>query len=198
MKKILDDVPYFIQTDNNLFASTSCYATCMAMAMSYCLQLKKLDKTDIGCPFYVQLEDYISSIIQSDEIKMWINRNWKRYGSWFLKYKPQTLAAVQEHVFNILMYPHGYKTTFNGWISYEEYCKHIDKKYPVAIHGMFSSVSNIHGHIVLGIGYDTIHPSKIIVNDPWGNALFDKYKSHTHGENAEYYPQLLMRDAESQ
>jgi hypothetical protein len=60
---------------------------------------------------------------------------------------------------------------------------------------MFNSVSRVYGHIVLGIGYNKEQePEKLIVNDPWGNALFDKYKSHTNGEGAEYYQQLLMRD----
>jgi hypothetical protein len=195
MKKILKDVPYFIQTDNMLFASTTCYATCMAMAMTHCLQREGLDKISVGCPYHVQLEDYISTIIQSDETKMWIKRNWKRYGPWFLNYKPRTLAAVQEYVFNNLMYPHGYMTEFSTEISYDSYCEHIDSGFPVAIHGMFNSVSSVYGHIVLGIGYNREQElEKLIVNDPWGNALFDKYRSHTNGESAEYYQQLLMRD----
>ena len=199
MKDILYDVPYFTQTDNSIFASTSCYATCMAMAMSFCLGREGLDKISVGCPYHVQLEDYISKIILSDEIKMWIQRNWKRYGAWFLKFKPRTLAAVQEHVFNSLMNPHGYMTQFNAEISYDDYCDHIDRGFPVAIHGMFNSVSRVYGHIVLGIGYNKEQePEKIIVNDPWGNALFDKYKSHSNGENAEYYLQLLMRDKKNE
>ena len=195
--KVIENIPYFTQTDNVLFASTTCYATSMAMAMDFCLKSNGSEKIDVGCPFHVQLEDYISTIIKSDETKMWIERNWKKYGAWFLKYKPRTLAGVQEYVFNSLMYPHGFRTKFSAQITYDEYCEHIDKGYPVAIHGMFKSVSRVYGHIVLGIGYNRDQGTDtLIVNDPWGNALYDKYKSHEMGEGAEYYQHLLMRDWE--
>ena len=197
MQVIIDNIPYFTQTDNTLFASTSCYATSMAMAMSFCLSIKNLNKTTVGCPLHAQLEDYISSTIQSDETKLWIQRNWSRYGNWFLKYKPRTLAGVQEHIFNMLMKPYGFKTEFNANISFEDYCNHINEGYPIAIHGMFSSVSRVYGHIVLGIGYYKYEKDdNIIVHDPWGNALYDKYKSHEKGEAAEYPHNLLMRNWE--
>lgn len=195
MKKVLQDVPYYPQIDNSIFASTSCYPTCMAMAMSFCLKLEGKSKIDVGCPKYSQLEDYITTLTESKEIKYWIKRNWKKYGSWFLKYKPRTLAAVEEHIFNMLMKEHKYKTVFNSNITYQDYCNHIDTGFPVVIHGKFSSISPVDGHIVLGVGYDKSQGAGVlIVHDPWGNALYDKYKTHTKGKFAEYYQYLLMRN----
>ena len=194
MKTIVYDVPYFSQADNAILASTTCYATSMAMAMTYCLQLKGLTKEAVGCPPYAQLEDHITTIIQSNETKLWIQRNWTRYGAWFLKYKPRTLAGVQEYIFNMLMIPHGYKSKFSAQLTYDEYCERIHEGFPVVIHGMFKSVSRVAGHIVLGIGYYKNEKSgKLIVHDPWGNALFDKYRSHSKGAEAEYDQSLLMR-----
>ena len=187
----ISDIPYYTQTDNEIFASTTCYATSMAMAMSYCLKLNNLTKVDVGCPLHSQLEDYISTVILSPETKQWIQRNWHKYGAWFLKFKPRTLAGVQEHIFNTLMKPHGFKTVFNANISFEQYCEHIDNGWPIAIHGMFKSVSRVAGHIVLGIGYSQ---DCLIVNDPWGNAVLDKYKSHDMGKEAVYPQNLLMRN----
>lgn len=195
MQTIISNVPYFTQTDNSIFASTTCYATSMAMAMTHCLNTIGLTKTDVGCPPYSQLEDYISSTIQSPETKLWIQRNWHKFGSWFLKYKPRTLAGVQEHIFNMLMKPHGFKTKFSANISFEEYCTRINDGWPVVIHGMFKSVSRVAGHIVVGVGYYKYEKeNSLIVHDPWGNALHDKYKSHDMGEGAVYPHNLLMRN----
>ena len=197
MKTIIANVPYFSQTDNAILASTTCYATSMAMVMTYCLGLGGKTKKDVGCPQYAQLEDHLSTIIQSNETKLWIQRNWSKYGPWFLKYKPRTLAGVQEYIFNMLMTPHGYKAKFSSQITYENYCNYINEGYPVVIHGMFKSVSRVAGHIVVGIGYYKNEESnRLIVHDPWGNALFDQYQSHTRGEEAEYDQFLLMRDWE--
>ncbi len=189
---ILKEVDYFLQTDNDLFATTSCYSTSMAMAMDYCLDLAGKRKEDIGCPVYSQLEDYLTKIAQSYETRQWIKRNVSKYGSWMLKYKPRTIAYVQEYIFNSMMKQYGYKSKFSTTITYQEYCKHIrDEKLPVVIHGNFKSVSRVKGHIVCGVGYGD---NTLIVHDPYGDALYDKYRSHEKGEFAEYYQYLLTRD----
>lgn len=194
MRKIIEGFPYLTQTDNKLFSSTSCYPTSMAMAMSYCLQSLKLSKLAIGCQKDMQLEDYITEVTESKETKQWIRGNVSIFGSWMLNYKPRTIGVVEEMIFNKLMKPFKFKTNFYTELSYEAVVNHINyNNLPIVLHGDFSSISYVAGHIVCAIGYDTDKGS-LIVQDPYGNAVIDKYKSNLYGEKAEYPKNLLIKD----
>ncbi len=194
MKKILENFPYLTQIDNKLFSSTSCYPTSMAMAIWWCLKQIGKDETAIGCPPGIQVEDYITAITESKETKLWIKNNVSKYGSWLLNYKPRTLAYVEEMIFNKLMNPFGFKTEFSSTIMYEFLVNHINtNNMPIVIHGDFSSISTVSGHIVCAIGYN-IDAKTVFVQDPFGNALVDKYRSHDFGKQAEYYKSLLIKD----
>jgi len=194
VRKIIEGFPYLTQTDNKLFSSTSCYPTSMAMAMSYCLQSLKLSKLAIGCQKDMQLEDYITEVTESKETKQWIRGNVSIFGSWMLNYKPRTIGVVEEMIFNKLMKPFKFKTNFYTELSYEAVVNHINyNNLPIVLHGDFSSISYVAGHIVCAIGYDTDKGS-LIVQDPYGNAVIDKYKSNLYGEKAEYPKNLLIKD----
>ncbi len=194
IKFALEDVPYFSQTDNKIFPVTTCYPTSLGMAITYCLDLIGLDKTDIGCPCGKQIEDFITEIAMSSETKKWIKNNVGRLGNWMLKYKPRTIAYVEEMIFNKLLNKHGFKATFRTDLTYGKYCSHIDfNKLPIVLHGDFRKISKVKGHITLGIGYDE-SDNIIIVNDPYGNAIHDKYRSHKKGEKAKYPLSVFVKD----
>jgi len=190
----LESFPYLIQTDNKLFSSTTCYPTSMAMAMKWCMKIASYSEYEIGCPLSMQLEDYITQITESKETKAWIKRNVSKYGAWMLNYKPRTLAYVEEYIFNKLMNPLGFKSRFSANITYGAYCKHIkENNMPIVLHGDFSTVSPVAGHIVCGVGFRD-DDNSVIVMDPYGNSLLDKYKSHTKGKYAVYPVNLVMKD----
>jgi hypothetical protein len=190
----LESFPYFTQTDNKLFSSTTCYPTSMAMTIKWCLKIASYSEYEIGCPLSMQLEDYITQITESKETNAWIKRNVSKYGNWMLNYKPRTLAYVEEYVFNKLMNPLGFKARFSANITYKAYCKHLSqKKMPIVLHGDFSTISPVAGHIVCGVGFRN-DDNSVICHDPFGNALLDKYKSHEDGEYAIYPVSLVMKD----
>ena len=165
------DVPYFSQLDNVYAPFISCYPTSMAMAIEYCLQIKGKDKKDVGCPYDLQLEDYIYKITMSDEIKTWLKNNVSKLGSWIWKYKPMTIAYVEEYIFNKLMLKHGFRCQFTTDVTFEEYCNLIDEhKLPQILHGNFSKNTRVQGHIVAGVGYNRFL-KQVVVNDPFGNAM---------------------------
>ncbi|MCP4650346.1 MAG: hypothetical protein GY853_09755 [PVC group bacterium] len=198
MKNKLESFPYLTQTDNKWFSSTSCYPTSMAMAMYWCLKLAGNSEYEIGCPLNMQLEDYISKTSQSKETKNWIKQNISKYGNWMLDYKPRVIAHVESMIFNKLMNHLYFKATFSTQISLNDYITHLDKsKMPIVLHGNFKTVSKVAGHIVCGVGYNESN-NNIIVMDPFGNALHDKYKSHEKGEYAEYPASLVMKDQKNQ
>jgi len=189
----IKNFPYLDQRDNEKTPLTSCYNTSMGMAITHCLNLEGLDKKIIGCPYDVQIEDFINEMTMSDDIKKWIKDNISRYGNWMLKYKPRTIAVVEEYIFNLLMAPIGYKSEFKTDLTYEQYCNHIkNEKMPIVLHGYFKSVSKVGGHIVCGIGYDD-EKQTIICNDPFGNAIIDKYQSGYLGRKAEYPLKFFLK-----
>lgn len=188
---ILEDVLYFSQADNRLFPGTTCYPTSMAIAIQYCLDVSNRDKTEIGCPREQQLEDFITEITQSSDIKKWIQRNTSKYGTWLLDYKPRVLAIVEEHIFNELMNKLGFKCIFRENITFEQYKAVIKtNQLPVVIHGKFGGIRGVFGHINCGLGWEA---DKIVVHDPFGNAVTDKYKSKEDGWFARY-PQKFFVD----
>ena len=179
------EVPYFSQLDNVYAPFISCYPTSMAMAMNYCLLQEGKDKKDIGCPYDIQLEDFINKITMSSITQRWLKLNAGRLGSWIWKYRPRTIAYVEEHIFNTLMMGHGYKCKFKTEVSFDEYCNIIDEqKLPQVVHGNFSKKTRVNGHIICGIGYNKIS-KEIIANDPFGNAK-TKFINQ-NGQDVEYY-----------
>jgi len=181
----IKDVQYFSQLDNVYAPFVSCYPTSMAMAIDYCLRIEGKDKTDIGCSYDIQLEDYINRITMSDEINQWLKSNVGRLGKWVWKFKPRTIAYVEEYIFNKLMIRHGFRCQFTTRVTFDEYCNIIDEhKLPQVVHGNFSKNTNVNGHIICGTGY--IRSTKqIIANDPYGNAE-TKYLDRD-GESVDYY-----------
>jgi len=179
------EVSYFSQLDNVYAPFISCYPTAMAMAIDYCLRIENKDKRDIGCTYDIQLEDFINRITMSDEIQVWLKKNVGRLGSWIWKYKPRTIAYVEEYIFNKLMNKHGFRCQFTTEVSFREYCGILDThKLPQVLHGNFSKKTRVQGHIVCATGY--AKPGRrIIVNDPFGDAG-TKYLDRD-GEKVEYY-----------
>lgn len=178
------NVPYYSQRDNRYAPYISCYPTSMGMAMAYCLSLKKLDKTAIGCDYDMQIEDYINKITMSDEIQKWLKKNQNILGKWIWKFKPRTIAYVEEHIFNKLMNKHGFECVFRTDISFEDYCNIIEREQlPQIVHGKFTPETSVRGHIICGIGFDRMN-QRIIAHDPYGDAR-EKYKIHT-GADVEY------------
>lgn len=182
------NVEYFTQLDNKLFSSTSCYPTSMAMTMNFCLQRINRTKESVGCPSTWQLEDFITNMSESNNVKQWLaSEGVKKYGKWVLDYKPRVVAYTESHIFNLLMKDKfKYTATFKDNLTYKEICDQIEfNEMPVPIHGTFPFLQG-GGHICCAVGF--VRDKEIlIVHDPFGNADFDKYKSHTKGEYAYYF-----------
>lgn len=160
-------VPYHVQRNNENIPYTACYNTTMAMITNFILKKEKLKKIDIGCALYQQIEDKIYELIYSQETKKWIKENASKYGTWFLKYKAHTLAAVECYIFNKLMNKYGYSAKFKTNQTFDDYKRLIDKGLPQALHGYFKPETRVKGHVVCGIGY---RKDKFVIHDPFGDA----------------------------
>lgn len=181
---ILEDVLYLTQVDNKLFPGTTCYPTSLSMAIQYCLDISGNTKGDIGCKGNMQLEDYITEITQSSETKAWIKENISKYGAWMFKYKPRTIAVVEEYIFNELMNEFGFKAIFKENITFSTYQKLIQtNELPIVLHGKFGGIRGVFGHICCGVGWEA---AKIVVHDPFGNAELNKYRKNSDGWFARY------------
>lgn len=179
------EVPYFSQRDNVYAPFISCYPTSMAMSINYCLTSEGKNKKDIGCPYDMQLEDFINKITMSAETQKWLKLNVGRLGSWIWKYRPRTIAYVEEYIFNTLMVKYGFRCQFTTKVSFEEYCNILDEhELPQVVHGNFSKNTRVKGHIICGIGYDKTK-KQIIANDPFGNA--ETKFIDQDGQGVEYY-----------
>ncbi|MCP4648702.1 MAG: hypothetical protein GY853_01300 [PVC group bacterium] len=180
---VLKSVPYYAQIDNKLFARSACYPTSVAMAMQYCLNIEELTKEDIGCDRGVQLEDHLTAMTESKAVREWIKRNVSKYGAWMLKYKPRTIAYVEEHVFNILMESLGYQAKFK-LLSWGGFCNLMeDEELAMPVRGYFPALLG-GGHICCAVGFSR-KKREIIVNDPFGNAK-EKYTTHKLGAYLTY------------
>jgi hypothetical protein len=195
----LDDVPAFTQMDNKYKPHVSCFPTSLAMGMSYCLKLRGLDKTAVGCGRDEQLEDFINFLLEDSQTIKWIEDTNVKYGGWFLpflkKKMQRRILIVEAYLFNRLMSKFGYRARVNTFMTYDRYCVMIEEGYPVILVGDFSSVSRIGGHVVCGIGYDnTLGVREVIVNDPYGNALLGYPKEgEMLGSNVSYPLKLFFK-----
>lgn len=183
---VLEDDIHFTQIDNEVTPKVACFPTSMGMGMIYCLQQLGLDKTSVGCPDNVQIEDYINKLTSSPETLRWIkNKGVAMYGKWMLETIPRGNFYVEEYIFNKLMNPLGYKCNFLPTATYNQYCDLMEKnKLPIIIRGKFRPETKVSGHLICGIGFNKENKS-FIVNDPFGNAL-ENYKLNSSGENLEY------------
>ncbi len=181
---LIKDVPYFTQIDNKLFARSACYPTSNAMAIQYCLDEAGASRGDIGCiEKDEQLEDYITKLTESESTRNWIKRNVSKYGAWMLRYKPRTIAKVEEHIFNILMDRMGYAAQFRV-MTWENFCRELERQeLPMPVRGYFPALLG-GGHICCAVGHNK-HKREIIVHDPFGNAN-DKYARHDNGAGVNY------------
>jgi hypothetical protein len=155
--------------------------------MNYCLKQKGLTKIDVGCPKDWQLEDFISSILDSKKTAQWIRlEGILKYGRWMLNFKPRVIAYVEEYVFNLLMKRLDCEMKFKDNLKFDDLCNLLENnKCPIPIHGNFPHL-NGGGHICLAVGFIR-DKETVIVHDPFGNVEYDKYKSHTKGEYAQYF-----------
>lgn len=193
----ITSVPYFSQRDNQYDPMVSCFPTSMAMAMTYCLTTKALDKISLGCQQQMQLEDYINEIIYDDKttahLKETKSKNW-----WGWLYKRRTIFEIEEYVFNRLMRPFGFFATVFENMPYDKFCATIAMiQLPIILSGDFRSVSTVKGHIVCAIGFNKIGLEEIIVNDPYGNA-YKKYDptAAKEGNGIAYSTRFFKKDAE--
>lgn len=172
MEYQIQNVEYFTQRDNKIFASISCFPTSLAMCINYCLTQAGLNKSAVGCAPENQLEDYLNMILDDNETKQWMIKNQGRLGMWIWQYKRRTLYAVESYIFNRLMNSLGYKSTESYNAGYQTVCNLLKQnELPMVIGGNFSSVSSVGGHMVNLVGYNSIGLKEFIVNDPYGNAL---------------------------
>ena len=58
---------YLSQRDNALHPTLTCFPTSVAMVITYILQQHYLDKTIIGIPNDMQIEDYITQLITTNK-----------------------------------------------------------------------------------------------------------------------------------
>ena len=169
IQKFISGVSHLRQDDNKITPTVACYPTSMAILMLNCLDYIGADKKIIGCPYDMQLEDFINEHTMSKDTKNWIRKNVSVFGDWMLQHRPRTIAVVEEMVFNKLMAPLGFTVKFkvnNVDIFLDEFTK---QKFPVVLHGDFRSVSSVEGHICAMEGY--VDPERWIIKDPFGNAL---------------------------
>ncbi|MFW9871937.1 MAG: C39 family peptidase [Candidatus Thorarchaeota archaeon] len=168
MKKLI--ATYHTQRNNKRKPYITCYNTSMATGIDYILKLQGKDKTTIGCPINMQLDDYLYDIIYSKETKKWIKDNAGRFGAWFLSSKPHTLAAVECYVFNKLMNSFGYKAEFLQNQTFNDFVNLINNEnVPQILHGYFKPETRVGGHVIVGIGYEVTSGS-FICHDPYGDA----------------------------
>lgn len=183
----IDNVDYFIQINNSIKGSVTCYSTSMATALKYCLSRHKKTKLSVGCPQEMQLEDYITALTQSVAAGVWIDNNVPKYGKWMKDYSPWTVSYVQSWAFNLLAAKAKipYRATFRSTVSYLQFCQILaDTKLPQVIHANFDGISGVKGHIICGLGYNYDNKT-VIAHDPWGDAR-QRYANHTNGNYVEY------------
>lgn len=200
MKKILKDVIYHTQRNNKNDPYVTCYSTSISTVIDCILKTIGLDKGALGCPLEMQLDDFIYNEIYSKETKKWIRKNVSKFGAWMLNVRPQTIAYVEEYIFNKFMNRYGYECKFKMNQTFFDYCKLIDETgLPQILHGYFKPETKVGGHVIVGVGYDieTIEASagflnpritatleSFIVHDPYGDAN-TKYKK-TDGKFLQY------------
>jgi len=179
---LIENVPYLTQRDNSLFKSSSCYPTSVAMVIKYIMDIDHLSSEDVGLSDNMQIEDFLTKLSMSKEIKSWAKQNW---GSWVNSRLKglRTFALVEDHIFNRLMNPFGYKSTFRKDLTFEKFCDIMEKhRLPMPVRGKFPIILG-GGHICCAIGFNYTD-GIIVMNDPFGNAHF-KYKDHD-GEGVRY------------
>jgi hypothetical protein len=167
---------YHTQRNNIFKPFITCYSTSMATVIDFILTKEEKTKCTIGCPKNTQLDDFVYKQIYSKDTKKWIRKNAGRFGSWFLRVKPHTVAAIEVYVFNKLMKRLGYRAEFRQGQTFNDYKYLIDKyEIPQVLHGYFKPETRVKGHIIVGVGYD-ITEGVFICHDPYGNAKLE-YKS---------------------
>lgn len=201
MEFILKDVEYFSQRDNTNLPYYTCYNTSVAMAINYILQKLNLNKTHIGCPEDKQLEDYLFDLISTPDTKKWIKQNVSKYGDWMNEMAPQTIAYVEEYIFNKLMKPYGYTCKFVTNAPFNYICDLIaTEQLPQIIHGKYPLENKTLGHISLAVGFD-LEKELFIAHDPYGdfntgykttNGAFVKYPLN-HPKGPQYLKDIKKR-----
>lgn len=180
---ILSKVDYFSQRDNKIKPYVSCYPTSVAMAINYCLTLKKLDRTAIGCDIDTQIEDYINELFEDSETKAWIKEN-KKWLGFSDNSTAREFLFIENYMFNRLMNPIGYRSEGRLNVSFLEYCEIMEQtKLPIVLAGNFKSVSRIRGHVVCGVGFNKVGLKEVIVHDPFGSALKGYPKNQSLEQN---------------
>ena len=182
MSMEINNVPFMTQRDNSLFKNSSCYPTSVSMCIKYIMTIDKLSAEDIGLPDNMQIEDFLTKLSMSKEIKSWAKRKW---GSWVHSRLKglRTFALIEDHMFNRLMNSFGYKSTFRKDLTFEDFCNIMEKnKLPMPMRGKFPILLG-GGHICTAIGFN-YQTGTIVMNDPFGNA-HTRYKDHD-GEGVRY------------
>ena len=191
-KMNIENVKTFTQRDNAIEPYVSCFPTAVGMSADYCLASVGKTKADIGCADNMQIEDYFNQVIGSKEVNDWMKANTSKIGKWIWNYKPRTIFYVENYVFNLLMNPHGFKSTVSTEGTYDDFCTFMEThKLPCVISGDYGSVSKVRGHMTCARGFNRIGMQEIIVNDPWGNAL--KGYKDLDGSNKSYGLKFFLK-----
>lgn len=198
MEKKIQNVTYHWQRNNLKRPLSTCYNTSMATVIDYIMTKDKIPMERIGMKEKdMQLEDYLYGLIYSPETTTWIKRNVGRFGAWMLESNPQTIAYVEEMIFNKLMNQFGYICQFLDRVHYDDYCAFIDKfELPQVLHGKYpvkegKSVKYL-GHITVGIGYNTENKS-FLVHDPYGD--WRTNYANQSGKDVEYpFGDIYIKD----
>jgi len=198
---IIPSVTYHWQRNNLNKPHTTCYNTSMATVIDFIMTKDKIPMERIGMKEKdMQLEDYLYGLIYSKETQLWIKNNIGRLGKWMLEMSPQTIAYVEEMIFNKLMNQFGYMCQFLTSVTYDDYVSFIDKfQLPQVLHGKYpvkGFKSKYLGHITVGIGYDTKNKS-LIEHDPYGD--WRTNYSNQSGKEVEYpFGPLYIKDDNKQ
>lgn len=170
-------VDYYSQRNNKFEPFRTCFPTSQAMTINYCLSTIKKKPKDLGCPEGVQLEDFITEIMNGDEMKKWTKDNVSRLGDWVLNVNPRYNAYAEEYLFNKLMNPFGFKATFKDSVTFDEYCDYLEgTKLPQIAFGRFPLLlTGGGGHICCAVGFNRVNRTLILM-DPYGDAS-SKYEN---------------------
>jgi hypothetical protein len=178
----ISNTPYLSQRNNKFYKGSSCYSTSMAMVVEYIMSIDGLTKSDIGIPGHIQVEDFITKHSMSKETKAWAKRKW---GNWVLSRLKglRTFALIQDRIFNRLMNPYGYKSTFTKDLTWDNFCDVMERtRLPMSVRGKFPLLLG-GGHVCTAIGFN-FETDTLVCLDPFGNA-HTRYKDHD-GEGMRY------------
>lgn len=150
-RALLPNFPLWSQRDNKYNPAGACNVTCIAMCLYYLGIRGNGDEQQLEDQLYLEMER-----------------------SGLSRHSPYDLANIANK--------HGAKLTppivdtFDPNATLTHIKTHLDKRFPVVVHGYFTSF----GHIVCVIGYDDA-TARVLLQDPWGEWSATGYDKNSKG-----------------